>query len=99
MRTTVDLPEDLVLQVREYATRTNRTLKSAYADLLRRGLIVDQDMPSIQHRVKLPLIKSTNPVRPGQGLTPEQIKDLLLEEDVRHYFEAMGRTPPEPRYE
>jgi hypothetical protein len=44
---TVDLPEDLVLQVREYAARENRTLKSIYTDLLRRGLMADPVEPRL----------------------------------------------------
>ena len=98
MRTTIDLPEELVRQVRAYAARENRTLKFVFEDLLRRGLAADGEAPKIRHRVKFPLLEG-RPAPPGQELTPERIKDILLEEDVQHYFESIGQTPPDPPYD
>ena len=96
---TVDLPEDLVLQVREYAARENRTLKSIYTDLLRRGLMADPVEPKARRRVKLALIESSRRLSPGDGPTPEDIKNILLEEDIKHYFESIGQPPPDPPYD
>jgi hypothetical protein len=95
---TVDLPEELVRQVREYAARENRSLKSVYAQLLRRALAADKGAPKIQHRVNFPLLEG-RPALPGQEVTPERLKEILLEEDIKHYFESIGETPPDPPYD
>ena len=95
---TIDLPDELVSQVRSHAARERRTLKSVYEDLLRRGLASDDETPNIGNRVKLPLFEG-RPAPPGQELTPERIKDILLEEDIKHYFESIGETPSEPPHD
>lgn len=38
MRTTIDLPDDLLSQARSIARDTSRTLSETVADLMRRGL-------------------------------------------------------------
>jgi hypothetical protein len=98
MRTTVDLPEELVLQVRKYAVRKNLTLKFAFGDLLRRALAADEETPEIRRRMTFPIIKG-RPAPPGQDLTPERIKDIFLEEDIKRYFQSIGQTPPDPPYD
>jgi plasmid stability protein len=39
MKTTLDLPEDLMREIKIRAVKGNRKLKDAIADLLRRGLV------------------------------------------------------------
>jgi hypothetical protein len=99
MRVTPDLPEELVRQVREYAALENRTLKYVFEDLLRRGLASVEGTQRVRHRAKFPLIDGGHPAPPGQELASERIKDILLEEDVKHYFESIGQTPPSPSYD
>ena len=43
----------------------------------------------LPHRVRLPLIRS-GAAKPGEELTPEQVKDLLLEQEVEWYLESIG---------
>jgi plasmid stability protein len=84
MRTTVDLPDDLMRDIKVRAARENRKLKDAITDLLRRGLSRKAtEGPALRHRVKLPLVRCAHEARPGEELTPERAAALLLEEEAR----------------
>lgn len=90
MKTTLDLPEALVKQVKIRAVREGRKLKDAVADLLRKGLAVtaetepDQPPPTVARdkQTGLPLIVCKHPATPGEELTPERVADLLLAQEV-----------------
>ncbi len=98
MRTTVDLPGDLVQAIKVRAARDSRRFEDLVIELLRRGL--EQSATATdQHRVQFPLIEGGRPAVPGQELTPERIKDILFEQDIQHYFESVGETPPDPPYD
>ena len=87
MKTTLDLPDDLMRAVKIRAAEDNRKLKDTFADLLRQGLSQSaSETPPIRHRVKLPLIRSTHPARPGEELTPERMDEILLEQEVNRAF-------------
>jgi len=79
MKTTLDLPEDLVRAVKLRAVMENRKLKDAIADLLRRGL--SQKAKTPRHRVELPLVRCSRDARPGEEMTPERVARILLEEE------------------
>jgi hypothetical protein len=85
MRTTVELPDELLRQVKARAALQGRTLKDLIADGLR--LLLDTPR-SVQtstspRRTQFPIIKSKNPAR---KLTPEMVaaaeEELLDEEAV-----------------
>jgi plasmid stability protein len=80
MKTTLDLPDDLMRQVKIRAVMENRKLKDAIADLLRRGLS-QRSQPRIRHRVALPIVECVRGARPGEEMTPERVSDVLLEEE------------------
>ena len=83
MRTTLDLPADLVRAVKDRAAEENRTFKDMVADLLRQGLAQPaSETAPIRHWVKLPLISGGHPAKPGEELTPERIHEILLEQEV-----------------
>jgi plasmid stability protein len=83
MKTTLDLPDDLMRDIKVRAARENRKLKDAIADLLRRGLSRKAtEAPALRHRVKLPLVQCAHEARPGEELTPERAAALLLEEEA-----------------
>lgn len=84
MKTTVDLPDDLMREIKVRAARTDRKLKDAMADLLRRGLAArDADDSTAEHRrVELPLVRCAHPARPEEEMTPERVADVLLEEEA-----------------
>lgn len=82
VKTTVDLPDDLMREVKIRAVRENRKLKEAIADLLRRGLSRQKpDRNAVRHRVSLPIVECSHEARPGEEMTPERVAGILLEEE------------------
>jgi plasmid stability protein len=83
MKTTLDLPDDVMRAVKIRAAEENRRLKDVMADLLRRGLNQKSLSPSeVRRRVKLPLIECAHEARPDEEMTPERAADTLLEEEA-----------------
>ena len=90
MKTTLDLPDDLMRAVKIRAVQDNRRLKHTIADLLRRGLAEERTTPmSTQRRVELPLIECAHEARPGEEMTPERVAEVLLEEEARSRRDAL----------
>ncbi len=89
MKTTLDLPDDLMQEVKIRAVKEKRKLKDTIADLLRRGIRRQHpahllDPPTVRrHRVKLPLVRCSHEARPGEEMTPERVSRILLEEESR----------------
>jgi plasmid stability protein len=98
MKTTLDLPDALVKQVKLRAQRDGRKLKDAVADLLRKGLAVtpeaesDVEAPEItkDRKTGLPLIKCKQAASPQEELTPERVADILLAQEAG-WHHAAGR--------
>jgi plasmid stability protein len=98
MKTTLDLPDALVKQVKIRAVREGRKLKDAVADLLRKGLAVAADTkpdglgPVITRHKKtgLPLIECKQAAGPEEEMTPERVADILLAQEVE-WHHAAGR--------
>lgn len=86
MKTTLDLPDDLMRAVKVRAAQNNRKLKDTVAELLRAGL--DQERESVgapRHRVKLPLIVGNHPASAEEEITPERAAEILNEEEASAY--------------
>ena len=67
MRTTLDLDDELLKQVRQMAARTNRTMTAIVEDALRTALT---RRPATKRRkVNLPVSKERGGLRPGVDLT------------------------------
>jgi plasmid stability protein len=79
MKTTLEIPDDLMREIKVRAAREDRKLKDLVAELLRRGL-TEADRPP--RRVKLPLIHSTHPAAPGEEMTPERMAQILIDQEV-----------------
>ena len=96
MKTTLDLPDDLVKQVKLRAVHEGRKLKDTMADLLRRGLKVamntepDGQAPVVttDKKTGLPLIECKHAAAPQQELTPERVADILLAQEVEWHHAA-----------
>ena len=88
MKTTLDLPDDLMRAVKIRAVEENRKLKDAIADLLRRGMAQRTPQAPVRKRVRLPLVRCAHGARPGDELTPERVATVLLDEEA-----AGGRGP------
>jgi plasmid stability protein len=83
MKTTLDLPDDLMRAVKIRAAEENRKLKDLIAELLRRGLAQPSGAPPTgRHRVRLPLVQCAHEARPGEEMTPERVAEVLIEEEV-----------------
>jgi plasmid stability protein len=82
MKTTLDLPDELMREIKVRAAQEDRRLKDVVSELLRRGLAAEPQKGTIRNRVKLPLIHSSHPAKPGEELTPERVAEILLEDDV-----------------
>jgi plasmid stability protein len=88
MKTTLDLPDELMREIKVRAAREDRRLKDLVAELLRRGLAVDEQRATVRHRVKLPLIRGGHPAKPEEEMTPERVSQILMTEEVDR---ALGR--------
>jgi len=90
MKTTLDLPDALVKQVKLRALHEGRKLKEAVADLLRKGLAVATDvedhmpleMVAKDKKTGLPLIPCKKAPTADMALTPERVADILFSQDA-----------------
>ena len=83
MKTTLDLPDDLVRAVKIRAVEENRKLKDVIADLLRRGLSQKRGVPAVaRQRLKLPLVECAHEALPEEEMTPERVAEVLLAEEA-----------------
>lgn len=86
MKTTLELPEDLMRAVKIRAANENRRLKDTIAELLTRGLTIEPRPPrAARRRVRLPLVRCAHPARLGEEVTPERASQILLADEAgRH---------------
>jgi plasmid stability protein len=98
MKTTLDLPDALVKQVKLRALHDGRKLKDAVADLLRKGLKVAMDTQpdalapviTTDKKTGLPLIECKQAASSQEELTPERVAETLLAQELEWYH-AAGR--------
>jgi hypothetical protein len=96
MKTTLDLPDALVKQVKLRALHEGRKLKDTVADLLRKGLAAarDTELETASARVTtdkktgLPLIVCKHAAAPGEELTPDRVAEILLAQEVEWHLAA-----------
>jgi len=92
MKITLDLPEDLVMEMKMRAVRERRKLKDVAAEVLKRGLKAPPEdaTPRPRRRVKLPLITCQKDA-PAARMSTEDLlaleAKLQLQEDLSraHY--------------
>jgi plasmid stability protein len=88
MKTTLELPDDLMRKIRIRAAQGDRKLKDVVTELLRRGLAqaeAEAETAGSRHRVKLPLFKG-RPAAAGQEATPDVVKQILADEENARYL-------------
>ena len=95
MKTTLDLPDALVKQVKLRALQDGRKLKDAVADLLRRGLAADPapaaaPVVARDKKTGLPLIECKQAAPLQDELTPERVAEILLTQEAG-WHHAAGR--------
>jgi hypothetical protein len=86
MKTTVDLPAELVRTIKIRAIEENRKLKEMIAELLRRGLGEESSVEqgAVRRRVTLPLVQTAHPANPDEEMTPERVAAVLIAEDSKN---------------
>ena len=83
MKTTLDLPDELMRAVRIRAAEENLKVEDVVVDLLRLGFSAEAaGRRTVRNRVRFPLVRCAHPAKPGEELTPERIAALLAEAEV-----------------
>ena len=95
MKTTLELPNDLVREIKLQAVNEGKKLKEVIADLLRRGLGQDSEKSALaqprRQNIALPLFPSA-PEAPAMRMTVEQLVALEHETLTHEDLERLG--PP-----
>ena len=93
MKTTLDLPDDLLRTMKIQAVHERRKFKDVAAEILRRGLPQPEAASAsvTRPRVKLPLIRCKHPAAAKQELTADKVASLLLKQEVTALHEAARR--------
>lgn len=79
MRTTLELPDEIMRAVKVRAAQRDITLTQAISELLRSGLSASEQ-PQTGHRVRLPLVK-TGAATVDDALSPDRIAELLADSE------------------
>ena len=83
MKTTLDLPDELMRAVKIRAVKQNSKLKDVVIDLLRLGLsAASEQRRVVRNRVQFPLVQCAHPAKPGDELTPERVAAILADGEV-----------------
>ena len=83
MKTTLDLPDELMRTVMIRAAEENQELKEVVANMLRLGLTAaSPEKTMVRNRVQFPLVECAHPAKPGDELTPERVADNLADGEV-----------------
>ena len=83
MKTTLDLPDELMRAVKVQAAEENLKLREVVANLLRLGLAAaSTEKRTVRNRVQFPLVECPRSAKPGDELTPECVADILAEGEL-----------------
>jgi plasmid stability protein len=90
VKTTLDLPEELVREMKIRAAREGRKLREIATEIFQRGLSAPEPKPKAATKgkqVKLPLLKGGTATR---QFTPAELDEILLQQEVEWHHEAAG---------
>ena len=83
MKMTLELPDDLVREMKLRAVREGRKLKDVAEEVFRQALAPVPGPARVRLRkVELPLIKCRRRARPNEALTPERVADILIQQEI-----------------
>jgi plasmid stability protein len=90
MKTTLDLPAELIREMKLRAAHEGRKLRDVATEIFRRGLSQPSRSPSeaLPQRVKLPLIECRAAVK---ELNAAEVAEVLLKQEAGWSHEATGR--------
>jgi hypothetical protein len=89
MKTTIELPDGLVREIKMRAVSRRQKLKDTVAELLRKGLAAADAGPAAptarvrrDRRTGLPVVECLHPAAAGEEVTPDRAAEILLAQDV-----------------
>jgi plasmid stability protein len=82
VKTTLELPDDLMREIKIQAAREGRKLKDVVTDLLRKGLASKSRSAYSKEQAKLPLIRCAHAAAPDEEMTPERAFEVLLAQEI-----------------
>lgn len=96
MKTTLELPDALLKEVKIRAVMRGTKLKDEVAELLRRGLAAGE--PTVAEvavigkdaTTGLPIILGGHPAKVDEEATPERVAKLLLDQEMEWAIDASG---------
>ncbi|GAB4178637.1 MAG: antitoxin VapB41 [Terrimicrobiaceae bacterium] len=92
MKITLDLPTEMVREMKLRAAAEGRKLRDVATEIFRRGLAqAGRADGNARNRVKLPLIECKPAGTKAKEMTPEKVADVLLQQEVTWSDEAAGR--------
>jgi plasmid stability protein len=93
VKTTLDIPDDLLRAMKMRAVQEGRKFKDVATEVFRRGLAQPKVAANSGggQRVKLPLIQCRHPAASQAKLTPDQVADVLLKQELEWSHEATRR--------
>lgn len=82
VKTTMDLPEELVREMKFRAVREGRKLREVAEEIFRRGLAASAHSAgsAVRHRIDLPLIPAPHGAKPFE-LSGERLLELEMESE------------------
>lgn len=81
-RTTVRIDDELLAELKALAARQHRTLNSVMEEAFRRMIATANEQE------QRPRVKLTTYGGKGPHLTPQQIKEILAQQDIEHFLEV-----------
>lgn len=78
----MDLPDDLMREVKLRAIDQNRSIKDVVVDALRRGLDATAEGDTAVRRVRLPLVECAPESTERDELSPKAVADLLIAQEA-----------------
>lgn len=83
VKTTLELPDDLMRAAKVRAATEGRRLKDVIAELIRLGLDAEPaGRGTVRDKVRLPLVRCAHPASPAEEMTPERVAELLAADDA-----------------
>lgn len=83
MKTTLELPDELMRTVKIRAAREGRKLKDIVAALIQNGLSCQAEVGGhARSNVHLPLVECARNASPEAEMTPDRVAEALLQEEA-----------------
>jgi len=82
MRTTLDLPDSLLRELKTRAALNGQSLKSLLNELIQRAMRMPATPELVQEEMSLPVLKRLQEAQPTPAQTNAQLEDQTLQEDI-----------------